>query len=709
MTYIHSLPTELLAHIFAQLSPATLNQAALVCKSWHDVISDEASWRVSTASSDHALHPEWTYRRSLLCMQTAFETYYGVLGDGTSTHGPLESKPAGLALGRRLHPHSWRSEYIARVKLLHRWQKSRTPSVTYNTNVGPLQDVHISFPSVAPGPSPSIGSASRISSPNSNRSNSTAIGVVHALSHPSIGALCSASNPSTGRVSKHVLAPWPPMPAGVFFDPPPATATTLSSDGSRVIWGMEDGSLRSALVPVLASAGRVGTDRERSEVRAIDGHRGNGFVKMVAAGTPSFGTSTSTANANTLGKQGTSFFSSLAVPAEQQFPVTTTGPVSATVSSASPRFDIAVYLISEAGSNSPAPRLQMLGAEREPFARKVWSYSSSLTPSSLLPVATSYVGQPTAMSFHTPAEHPASASLALGFEGGQVVMWLGSALLGGGSAATDADQDDARPAARAVVIDSFLASTAVDTLIFDTAPSSTVVKLLVHHASSPDFYRVTIPLNATSSPSWTRFAASNKNDSSLNSAPLTAFAHDFASVVSSPRPASQDKLAGNLSRSSGSGTGSGRRKPQTVTGRITSFTAHSSPANSIPGTPVLEKSLVQAVDDPSGSTRDRQEMTILDASGHLTAQTMAGSSDSSVSVVAAFGQAPFIAAGDSRGRVYLWDWSLPTMSAQEDSQGSSTSAPADRPVILPRRCVAGAPEFKVTALEVTEATVLVGR
>lgn len=46
-TPIHSLPTEILAHIFALLSPHDLGLTQLVSRAWRDVISDEASWRVS--------------------------------------------------------------------------------------------------------------------------------------------------------------------------------------------------------------------------------------------------------------------------------------------------------------------------------------------------------------------------------------------------------------------------------------------------------------------------------------------------------------------------------------------------------------------------------------------------------------------------------------------------------------------------------------
>jgi hypothetical protein len=48
-TPIHSLPTELLTHIFAQLPPASLGLASLVCKEWYAVVGDEASWRVSVS------------------------------------------------------------------------------------------------------------------------------------------------------------------------------------------------------------------------------------------------------------------------------------------------------------------------------------------------------------------------------------------------------------------------------------------------------------------------------------------------------------------------------------------------------------------------------------------------------------------------------------------------------------------------------------
>ncbi|TAM65330.1 MAG: F-box protein [Microbacteriaceae bacterium] len=43
---IASLPLELLAHVFAHLPPYALGTCQLVCRAWHDVVVDEASWRV---------------------------------------------------------------------------------------------------------------------------------------------------------------------------------------------------------------------------------------------------------------------------------------------------------------------------------------------------------------------------------------------------------------------------------------------------------------------------------------------------------------------------------------------------------------------------------------------------------------------------------------------------------------------------------------
>lgn len=55
---IGSVPLEIIAHIFANLPPASLGTCQLVCKAWHDVVVDEGSWRVRTRVASVFLHRE---------------------------------------------------------------------------------------------------------------------------------------------------------------------------------------------------------------------------------------------------------------------------------------------------------------------------------------------------------------------------------------------------------------------------------------------------------------------------------------------------------------------------------------------------------------------------------------------------------------------------------------------------------------------------
>uniref|UniRef100_A0A0K3CT00 BY PROTMAP: gi/472582866/gb/EMS20537.1/ F-box and WD repeat domain containing protein [Rhodosporidium toruloides NP11] gi/647402127/emb/CDR48435.1/ RHTO0S17e03532g1_1 [Rhodosporidium toruloides] n=1 Tax=Rhodotorula toruloides TaxID=5286 RepID=A0A0K3CT00_RHOTO len=238
---IASLPLELLAHVFAHLLPYALGTCQLVCRAWHDVVVDEASWR------------------------TAFETYYGVTPD---------------SLGRRIEPSSWRSEYISRVSLLRHWHRARTPTVIHNPSLGALSHVHINLPSVS---SPVPGTSTPPASPRTADSASLTSATLLSLSLD-MGAAVHSS-PFTGKVSKRPLFASPVDHLGRPLGLPIVSATSVgvSIDGTKIVWGMRDGSLRFVNSSPTGGRGTAGGTIEAGEVRSLpDAHREGSAVQAVA-------------------------------------------------------------------------------------------------------------------------------------------------------------------------------------------------------------------------------------------------------------------------------------------------------------------------------------------------------------------------------------------------------------------------------------------
>ncbi|KAM0786263.1 hypothetical protein ACM66B_007062 [Microbotryomycetes sp. NB124-2] len=238
-TLIHQLPTEILAHVFAHLPPSSLATAQRVCRDWHQVIADEASWR------------------------NAFETYYGI-----------HKRDANVSLGRRIDVASWRGEYVSRVAVLQRWNKSRTPSLTYNTNVGPLAVMHVALPVVA---LPSLSSKPSASS----KANVTPSLLAVSLQ----SGAASVSTPFTGKTAKGLMQATPSDNFGRALNLPhvPASSVATFPDGSKIIWGMSDGSLRFSTWSGSASGrGWAGGTVDRNNVQAIQGHRQGTQVTAVS-------------------------------------------------------------------------------------------------------------------------------------------------------------------------------------------------------------------------------------------------------------------------------------------------------------------------------------------------------------------------------------------------------------------------------------------
>ncbi|KAK4049923.1 hypothetical protein OIV83_003747 [Microbotryomycetes sp. JL201] len=237
LTLIHKLPTEVLAHVFAHLPPSSLSTAQRVCRNWHHVIADEASWR------------------------NAFQVYYGI-------------NERRILLGRRIDLASWRGEYVSRVAILNRWSKSRTPSLTYNANVGPIAAMHVVLPFVT--------LPSHFSKPTAPSKSANVTPSLLAVSLQTQSA--SVSTPFTGKTAKGLLQATPSDNLGrtLHLAFAPVSCAAISPDGSKIIWGMSDGSLRFSNCPGTAQRGWTGGTIDRNDVRVVQGHRQGTQITAIA-------------------------------------------------------------------------------------------------------------------------------------------------------------------------------------------------------------------------------------------------------------------------------------------------------------------------------------------------------------------------------------------------------------------------------------------
>ncbi|GAA6059935.1 hypothetical protein JCM10212_003075 [Sporobolomyces blumeae] len=237
---IQNLPLECLAHIFANLPPRELGTCQLVCRAWNAVVDDEASWR------------------------TAFETYYGVTAD---------------SLGRRIEPASWRAEYITRVALMRQWHRSRTPTVGHNPSLGAISSIHIQLPAISP---PVISRSTNPAPPRRDSITPTDLTLLSA-SLP-LGAAVH-SIPFTGKLSKRPLLSSPIDHLGRPIGLPivGVTSFAVSNDGTRLLWGMRDGSIRLSNSAPSGGRGAVGSTIDQGEVRQVpEAHREGTAVQLVS-------------------------------------------------------------------------------------------------------------------------------------------------------------------------------------------------------------------------------------------------------------------------------------------------------------------------------------------------------------------------------------------------------------------------------------------
>ncbi|KPV72094.1 uncharacterized protein RHOBADRAFT_56218, partial [Rhodotorula graminis WP1] len=607
---ISYLPLEVLAHVFAQLPPHALGTCQLVCRLWNDVVADEGSWR------------------------TAFETYYGVEPN---------------SLGRRLEPASWRSEYISRVSLLRQWHRARTPTVIHNPSLGAIHHLHITLPAAAAtAPVPSLLRGTP-------RSDIPSLTTTPALSVSLDLGAAVHSAPFTGKLSKRPLLSSPIDHLGRPVGLPilAATSFALSPDGTRLVWGMRDGSLRFANSSSTIGSGGRGTPGgalEAGEVRSVE--PGGTATTAHREGTPVHRVAFSNAGGTGGGrilrgarKQRTDIFVSAAADGV-----------------------VAVWSLAV----PPAP-----GARERPApAVKLWqgrwdvvvdapppptAAAAAPATAAAIAAATRPRVKPTALAFDAGwlgRHHGRPASVAVGRSDGKTVVWPAisleeASLTSGASLSAHVHVLNARGVGP------------VDTLELDPpTEGSSSLGLLVHQAGASTFSRHVFA-SAAEPPKRTLFG----HPASVQLSAITALAVDFDDPPALNGP--------SIPATPAEGKITFARPAELKTHALASNGA----ASFFP--PALSRSTSEfsvSVSRPESPSHE-------------------------LDVVPRFGRRKYVAAGDAEGRVYLWDWEA-RQSEDEQERGD---------VVGPGKQVQGT-EFedgggqasKVTALELTDVGVFVG-
>ncbi|GAA6040453.1 hypothetical protein JCM8097_004557 [Rhodosporidiobolus ruineniae] len=579
--------------------------------------------------------------------RTAFETYYDVSPD---------------SLGRRLEPGSWRLEYITRVSLLRQWHRSRTPTILHNPSLGAIDSIHVHLPSAAAPASTSRSSRSDFPSLTATPLLSVSL---------SLGAAVHSA-PFTGKLSKRPLLSSPIDHLGRPLGLPiiPAKSFAVSPDGARLIWGMRDGSLRlsnsstpgGGLGIPGGGRGTVGGALEQGEVRALlDAHREGSSVLQVAF-------------SNAGGTGGGKVLKGL----KQRFDVFATAGADGVV---------ALWSLS-------VPPAAAVGRERAPPAVKLWqarwdvaldlspASSARARPGASEAPARSRV-KPTALALDAGwlgRHHGRPASLAVGRSDGKTIVWRRVEL---DEEKLASDGGMAAQASEPVVLEAPTKEEGeeVDTLIFDPAETATApLSLLVHQAGAANFERYVFPPLATTGgetapPSRTTFG--HPLGKEYLSA-LTAFAVDFdppPAVVAPSQPQTPAE---------------GKPPNASSAGRIVSL----HPSSTLPSMPSLSRTVSELSLQPAPSPSLSISLSTFDSA----AADLPSSSR--------FGRRKYVAAGDSSGRVFLWDWEA--RQAEDEAERGDVVGPSKAVQGLEIEGGGEASASKVTALEVTEVGVFVG-
>lgn len=461
----------------------------------------------------------------------------------------------------------------------------------------------------------------------------------------SLGAAVHSS-PFTGKVSKRplVASPVDHLDRPVGLPIVSVTSFAVSNDGTRLVWGMRDGSLRFAnSAPAGGGRGVAGGVVEQGEVRSLDeAHRPGSAVHLVAFSDLA----------------GTGAGRTIRTEAKQRPEVFVTAAADGTV---------AVWSLSATHSATgvgAAPGAPANGArERPPPATKLWQARWDGALDSAVPSASTDGMQArlrrvkaTAIAFDSGwlgRHHGRPASLAIGRSDGKTVVWP-DVKLDEPAAVSSASEEDA------LVLPAPEAGKAIDTLYLDlagTASSQTRLALLAHQVESSSFSRYLLD-----AASCERTAFGHPLTDTLG--PLTAFAVDFNDAP--PAPSS--------------------RPATPAVGKI--------------AFPPRPAGLIQAMS--SASITSSNGMPPLSRSS--SAMSLPPFQPISHDIGSRFGRRKYVAAGDAHGRVFLWDWEAQMEEAERER--GDVIPPAAR--IQGLEIEGGATASRITALELTEAGVFVG-
>ena len=660
---ISYLPLEVLAHVFAQLPPHALGTCQLVCRMWNDVVGDEGSWRVRLfvlllflrlarlarhADSRYALSRtdsvrDLLRRRGDLARAQARADLVAVRVHLEGLAPEVRAFPSP-SLARRA------TSSYSRARTHRQWHRARTPTVIHNPSLGAIHHLHINLPAAAAtAPVPSLLRGTP-------RSDAPSLATTPMLSVSLDLGAAVHSAPFTGKLSKRPLLSSPIDHLGRPLLGLPilaATSFALSADGTRLVWGMRDGSLRFANSSSTIGSGGRGTPGgalEAGEVRSLEpggtattAHREGAPVHLVA-----FSNAGGTGGGRVLRgarRQRADVFVSAAADGV-----------------------VAVWSLAV----PPAP-----GARERPApAVKLWqgrwdvavdapppsaAAASAPATAAAIAAATRPRVKPTALAFDAGwlgRHHGRPASIAVGRSDGKTVIWPAvsleePSLASGASLAADVYVLDARDAG------------AVDKLELDPpTEGSSPLSLLVHQVGAPTFSRHVFASSAEP-PKRTVFG----HPAAVQLATLTALAVDF-----------DDPPALN-----------GPSIPTTPAESKLTF-ARLADARA----PVLASNGAASFFPPALS-RSTSEFSV--------SISRPESPSHELDVVPRFGRRKYVAAGDAEGRVYLWDWEA-RQSEDEQERGD---------VVAPGKQVqgieiedGGGQASKVTALELTDVGVFVG-
>lgn len=414
------------------------------------------------------------------------------------------------------------------MSLLRQWHRARTPTVIHNPSLGAIHHMHVNLPaaaSTAPVPSLLRGT------PRTDADAPSLTTTTMLSASLDLGAAVHSA-PFTGKLSKRPLLASPIDHLGRPLLGLPilaATSLALSHDGTRLVWGMRDGSLRFASAAA-SGRGTPGGTLDAGEVRALEAGTGGAHREGASVHCVAFSNAGGTRGGRVLRggrRQRAEVFATAAADGVVAVWSLAVPPAAGARERPAPavklwqgRWDVALDV--------PPP-----GAAQ---ATAVAAARQRVKPTSLA-LDAGWLGR----------HHGRPASIAVGRSDGKTVVWPAvsleeASLASGASLAADY-----------CVLDAAAGATGpVDTLELDPpAEGSSALALLVHQAGACTFSRHVFGDGAPKSTTFGHSAAAQL-------APLTAFAVDFDDApapagVSVPATPAEGKIT--FARPAGARTG----------------------------------------------------------------------------------------------------------------------------------------------------------